>query len=287
MQDDIVKKADILIEALPYIKAFHKKILVIKYGGSILNDDKIRNGVLEDIVFLNFMGLRPMLVHGGGPSITERMKQEGRKAKFIDGIRITDKTTLKIVKEELERINKKIVAELSALGAKAQGIIGSQKRLIKVKRKLTDNRKSLGFVGRITSINTKPLREMLDEDTIPVVCPFGIGSDGKEYNVNADEAACYIASSLKAEKIVLLTNVKGIMRSPGDLNSFMATLNMDEAKHLVRERVIQEGMIPKVSAAIGAINNGVAKAHIVNAKLNRALLLEIFTDHGIGTEIVK
>ncbi|GAF76124.1 unnamed protein product, partial [marine sediment metagenome] len=285
--DEIIKKADILIEALPYIKAFHKKVLVIKYGGSILGDNKIRKGVLEDMVFLNFMGLRPLLVHGGGPSISKQIKQEGRKSEFVDGMRVTDKPTLKIVKEELEKINKKIVAELNELGAKAVGLIGTQKKLIKVKRKLTSHRKSLGFVGKIVSINIKPLKRNLDEDAIPVVCPMGVGVKGREYNVNADEVAAHIAISLKAEKLVLLTNIKGIMRNSEDVHSFIATLNFKEAEHLIEEKAIQEGMIPKVNAAIEALSAGVHKAHIINARLNRALLLEIFTDHGIGTEIIK
>lgn len=285
--EEIIKKADILIEALPYIKAFHKKVLVIKYGGSILGDDNIRAGVLEDIVFLNFMGLRPMLIHGGGLNINERIKEEGRKSEFVDGMRVTDKATLKIVKEELEKINKKIVREINELGAKARGILGSDKKLIKVNKKISKQRKNLGFVGSIVSVNNGLLKKELEADVIPVICPMGVGPRGKEYNVNADEAAAHIAVSLKAEKIVLLTNVKGIMRNPDDHHSFMATLNSQEAKHLIGEKAIQEGMIPKVMAAIEAISAGVGKAHIINACLKRALLLEIFTDQGIGTEIVK
>jgi acetylglutamate kinase len=285
--EEIIRKADVLIEALPYIKVFHKKILVIKYGGSILGDDKIRKGVLEDIVFLNFMGLRPMIIHGGGPNITERMKQEGNQTEFVDGIRVTDKKTLKIVKEELQKLNNQIVKELNELGAKAQGIIGSHKKIIKVEKKLAKTGKSLGFVGRVTAINSRPLLNMLDKEIIPVVCPIGVGVSGKEYNVNADEAAAQIAISLKAEKIVLLTDVLGIMRNPEDIHSFIASLKIDEAKKLIIEGIIAQGMIPKVSAAIQSITSGVNKAHIINASLNRALLLEIFTDKGIGTEIVK
>ncbi|MEW6008134.1 MAG: acetylglutamate kinase [Candidatus Omnitrophota bacterium] len=285
--EEVIKKADVLIEALPYIKAFHKKILVIKYGGSILADTRIRKGVLEDIVFLNFMGLRPTLVHGGGPSITERVKQEGKKTEFVDGIRVTDKQTLKIVKEELEKINKQIVSELNELGAKAVGLKGSDKKIITVKRKFSKHGKSLGFVGKILSVNSKPLLKILEEDSIPVIYPFGLDEEAKEYNVNADEVAAHIAVALKAEKIVLLTDVNGIMRNQDDINSFLPTLTINEAKQLEEEGVIQEGMIPKVSSAIEAITGGAHKAHIINAKLNRALLLEIFTDQGIGTEIIK
>lgn len=285
--EEIIRKAEVLIEALPYIKAFHKKVLVIKYGGSILGDDKIRKGVLEDIVFLQLMGLRPVLVHGGGPSITERIKQEGRYSAFIDGMRVTDRPTLKIVKEELEKLNKMIVAELDAAGAKGIGLLGSQKGIIKVKRKFTKHGKSLGFVGRIVKVNTRPLMKLLQEDIIPVICPLGSGTDRKEYNVNADEVAAHVAVSLNAEKIVLLTDVNGIMRNPEDVHSFLPTLTVKEAKSLIEEGVVQEGMIPKVEAGIESMNGGVRNAHIINARLNRALLLEIFTDQGIGTEIVR
>jgi acetylglutamate kinase len=285
--EEIIRKAEVLIEALPYIKAFHKKTLIIKYGGSILGDDKIRKGVLEDIVFLKLMGLRPILVHGGGPSITERIKQEGKRTEFVDGIRVTDKTTLKIVKEELEKLNKQIIEELNAAGAKALGLTGAQKGLIKVKRKFSKHGRSLGFVGRVFSVNTRPLIKILQEDIIPVISPLGLGPDRREYNVNADEIAAHLAVALKAEKIVLLTDVKGIMRNPEDVHSFLPTLTIKEAKKLIEDQIVQEGMIPKVNAAIEAMNAGVKKAHIINARLNRALLLEIFTDQGIGTEIVR
>lgn len=282
--EDIIKKADVLIEALPYIKAFHKKITVIKYGGSILGDNRIRQGVLEDIVFLNYMGLKPILVHGGGPNITERMKKSGRATEFVEGMRVTDPETLKIVEEELEKLNLQIIKEIETLGAKARGLSGKD-RIIQVRKK--KGKRDLGFVGEIAKINTEPIDRELTLEAIPIISPMGRGLDKKVYNVNADEAAAAIAISLKAEKFVLLTNVKGIMRNPEDVSSLMSTLNTEEAKRLIKEKVIQEGMIPKVKSCIDVLEGGVKKTHIIDARLPHALLLEIFTDRGIGTEIIK
>lgn len=283
--EEAIKKADVLIEALPYIKKFHKKIVVIKYGGSILGDEKIRNAVLEDIVFLNFMGLRPVLVHGGGPNISERMRQTGKKAEFVDGMRVTDEETVIVVEEELQKLNDIIVKEISELGAESIGLNGKDKKIIQVEKKQA--KINLGLVGQITEINTEPILEELKTNRIVVVLPMGKGPDKKAYNINADEAAASISAALKAEKLVLLTNVKGIMGNPDDPNSFLSTLTIEEAEGLIGNTVIQEGMIPKVKACIDALNNGVKKTHIIDARTPHALLLEIFTNQGIGTEIVK
>lgn len=283
--EEAIKKADVLIEALPYIKKFHKKIVVIKYGGSILSDDKIRKGILEDIVFLSFMGLKPVLVHGGGPSISERMRQEGKKTEFVDGMRITDEKTLGLVEEELKRLNKVIVNEISELGAEVIGLSGKEQKLILVEKK--KSKVDLGLVGHITQINTKALLEELKKNKVVVILPMGIGADKKNYNVNADEAASCISACLKAEKLVLLTNVKGIMRNPDDRHSFISTLTTEEAKGLIDDNIIQQGMIPKVKSCIDALNSGVKKTHIIDARTPHGLLLEIFTDEGVGTEIIK
>lgn len=283
--EEAIKKADVLIEALPYIKKFHKKIVVIKYGGSILSEEKIRKGVLEDIVFLSFMGLRPVLVHGGGPNISERMRQEGRKTEFVEGMRVTDEETLMVVEEELERLNGVIVKEISELGAKAIGLNGKDQKLIRVEKK--KSKIDLGLVGHIVEINTPAISEELRKDKVAVILPMGMGLDKKTYNVNADEAASWIAIALGAEKLVLLTNVKGILRNPNDPSSFLSTLTVEEAKNLIKDSVIQQGMIPKVMACIDALDNGVKKTHIIDACVPHALLLEIFTDQGVGTEIIK
>jgi acetylglutamate kinase len=283
--EEAIRKAEVLVEALPYIKKFHKKIIVIKYGGSILGDEKIRKGILEDIVFLNFMGLRPVLVHGGGPNISERMRGLGAKAEFVDGMRVTDEETLDVVEEELEKLNKMIVDELNELGAKAIGLSGKEGKIIQVEKKR--GKIDLGLVGHIVGINTAPILEELKADKITVILPVAKGEDKKTYNVNADEAAASISSALKAEKLVLLTNVKGIMRNIEDPNSFLSTLTAQEIKGLIEDNVVQQGMIPKVNACIEALKNGVKKTHMIDARIPHGLLLEIFTDQGIGTEIVK
>ncbi len=285
--EEAIRKADVLIEALPYIKKFHKKVIIIKYGGSILGDEKIRNSVLEDIVFLSFMGLRPVLVHGGGPNISERMRACGKKTEFVDGMRVTDEETLRVVEEELLVLNKLIVKELDELGAKAAGLNGKDDDLIQVERKKGKGGQDIGLVGQIKEINTELLNDELKKDKVAVVLPMGRGKDKKTYNINADEVASSIAASMQAEKFVLLTNVKGIMRNPEDANSFISTLTVDEANGLIENKIIQTGMIPKVMACVEALNGGVKKTHIIDARTPHGLLLEIFTDQGIGTEIVK
>jgi len=283
--EEAIKKADVLIEALPYIKKFHNKIIVIKYGGSILGEEKIRKGILEDIVFLNFMGLRPILVHGGGPNISERMRASGKKTEFVDGMRVTDIQTLKLVEEELQSLNDLIVKEITELGAKAIGLNGKDKFMIQVEKKRA--KIDLGLVGHITGIDNSLILQELRKDKVAVILPMGKGKDKQTYNVNADEAASRIAASLEAEKLVLLTNVKGIMRNPDDPHSFISTLTVEEAKGLAETKVVSQGMIPKVIACMDALDSGVKKTHIIDARIPHGLLLEIFTDQGIGTEIIR
>lgn len=283
--EEAIKKAEVLIEALPYIKKFHKKIIVIKYGGSILADDAVRQGVLEDIVFLSYMGLRPVLVHGGGPNISARLRDVGKKSEFFEGMRITDQSTLKIVDEELGHLNKKLVKQIKQIGGKSSGVSGTQKKIINAEKKRA--KVNLGRVGKIVQINPKPIVNLIKGGKIVVVSPMGKGRAQKVYNINADEVASSLAACLKAEKLVFLTNIDGIMRNPEDPASFISTLNQEEAVRLIEENVIQQGMIPKVKSCIEALNSGVNKTHIINACTPRGLLLEIFTDQGVGTEIIK
>jgi acetylglutamate kinase len=282
--EEAIRKADVLIEALPYIKKFHNKIIVIKYGGSILGEEKIRKGVLEDIVFLSFMGLKPVLVHGGGPNISDRLRQAGVKTEFIDGMRVTDESTLKVVEEELQELNDIIVEEINELGGKAAGLNGKNGIIRAGKKKAKVN---LGLVGHITEVDVESILAELRKNKIVVLLPMGRGKDNVAYNVNADEAASNVASAIEAEKLVLLTNVLGIMRRPDDEHSFLSTLTEEEAKKLIDESIIQQGMIPKVTACFNALDKGVKKTHIIDARISHALLLEIFTDQGIGTEIIK
>lgn len=283
--EEAIRKANVLIEALPYIKAFHRKATVIKYGGSILGEDRVRKGVLEDVVFLSYMGLRPVLVHGGGPNISDRIRKSGKKSDFVDGMRITDKETLKIVEEELEKLNKKIIKEIEGFGGKAKGFTTNMNQILTVEKKKT--KIDLGLVGKITAVDTEQLLKDMSNHIIPVVSPMGKDAKGVTYNINADEVASFVASALGAIKFVLLTNVKGIMRDVDDPNSFLASIKEEEAKRLIKDKVIQEGMIPKIEACFHAIDGGVRKSHIIDAKIPHALLLEIFTDKGIGTEMAK
>ncbi len=282
---DVIRKADVLIEALPYIKAFHGKVVVVKYGGSALDNEQIRLGVLEDLTFMSYVGMRPVLVHGGGPEISKRMRGAGKKVEFVNGIRVTDAETVRMVDEAMAELNQQLVRELRQVGAQAEGISGKQEGLITV-RKFAGSQ-DLGFVGEIVSIHDAVLRRLFERQIIPVVSPLGVDGTGQIYNVNADQSACALAGALRAEKFVLLTNVQGILRDPADSGSLISTLTETEVEDLLRRKVIQEGMIPKVRAAIDALNVGVRKAHILDAKLPHGLLLEIFTVSGIGTEIVR
>ena len=283
--EEAIKKAEVLIEALPYIKEFHHKITVIKYGGSILGDKKIRQGVLEDIVFLSYMGLYPVLIHGGGPNISERMKSEGKKTEFVEGMRVTDEATLKIVEEELNELNRLIVSEIKKLGGKAAGFTAREKSIIVAHKKR--GKKDPGLVGEVESVDIETIRNELRAYTVCVICPMGKDREGVVYNINADDVASDIASRISAEKLVLLTNVKGVMRSPEDLNSFISSLSISQAKKLIKEGVVQEGMIPKVKSCISALEGGVRKTHVIDARIPHALLLEVFTKQGIGTEISR
>lgn len=280
---EAIRKSDVLIEALPYIKKFHKKIFVIKYGGSILSEERVRKCVLEDIAFLKFAGIRPIIVHGGGLNITERLREHKIVTEFAEGMRVTDEFTLKIVEEELNKLNDLIVEEISAHGVSAKGFKKNDNILKAIKKK---SGVDLGFVGEVVDFDRKKLNDTLCED-IPVICPMGLSDEGVGFNINADEVAFFLASQLKAEKLVLLTNVLGVMRDSRDKSSLISTITAEEVEELIEEKTIDEGMVPKVRAAARAICAGAGKAHIVDAKIPHALLLEIFTDEGISTEIIK
>ena len=283
--ETIIKKAGVLIEAIPYINAFRRKVFVIKYGGSILDDDKIRHSVLQDIVFLSYVGIRTIVVHGGGPQISARIKEKGIKPEFHNGIRVTDKETLKIVSEELDKLNKKIVEEIKELKGDVTGLKGEE-NIIRVKKKVAD--KELGYVGTITSVNQEALEDHLKKGRITVVSPMGVSVEKQSHNINADEVSSAIANSMQAEKLVLLTDVAGVMRDPNNPESLISSLTIEQVAQLIKSGVIQGGMIPKVSSCVEALNGGgVRKTHIVDARLPHALLLEFFTDQGVGTQIIK
>lgn len=282
--ENIIKKAGVLIEAIPYIHAFRRKVFVIKYGGSILDDPVIRKNIFQDIIFLSYVGIRTVIVHGGGPHISSRLKEAGIKPEFHEGIRVTDRETLKIVQEELDKLNKRIVQEIKELKGAVTGLKGEENIVYVEKKKAS---KDLGYVGTITNIEKETLEEHLHKEYITVVSPMGISLEKQPHNINADEVASAIAGSLRAEKFVLLTNVQGVMRNIEDPGSLLSTLTADEVTSLIEQKIIQGGMIPKVNACVAALAGGVRKAHIIDARIQHGLLLEIFTDRGIGTQIVK
>src|SRR3989338_9228031 len=285
--EEMIKKADVLIEALPYIQSFYDKTIVIKYGGAAMTDPVIRRNVLEDIVFTSYVGMRPILVHGGGPYINKRIEELGKEVKFVKGYRVTDEETMEVVEEELSKINREIVREIISLGGSAISLSGNEDHLIEVKRHPEVDGQDIGFVGEITKINGDVVQRMLTSDIIPVISPIGIGKDSFTYNVNADQAAAEIARSLRAHKLVLLTNVRGVMTDQANPESLLSHATEVEIESLIKSKVVSGGMIPKVRACLRALDRGVKKTHIIDGKIPHGILLEIFTDKGIGTEIVK
>jgi len=285
--EEMIKKAEVLLEALPYIQNFYEKTIVIKYGGAVLTDTAIRKSVLEDIVFMNYVGMRPVLVHGGGPYITKRLEDIGKDPKFVNGYRVTDEEGMEIVEEELEKVNREIVREIIQLGGSAISLSGKEDHLIEVKKHADIDGVDLGFVGEVTKINGDVIQKMITSDIIPVISPIGIGKDGFTYNVNADQAAAEIARAMGALKLAYLTNVHGIFMDAQDPESVISHVTVTDIEGLIEKKIISGGMIPKVKSCIRALERGVKKVHIINGKIPHGLLLEIFTDKGIGTEIVK
>ena len=280
--EEAIKKSRVLIEALPYIKKFFNKVVVIKFGGNSLHDPDTRNMVLQDIVFMRYAGMKPVLVHGGGPNISERLKAANIETKFVDGLRVTCEKSIDVVDSVLMEVNKSLVDEINLFGGESFGLSGKENNMIQaVKLEGPD----LGFVGRVETVDTTILNRLLNTNIIPVVCPLGKGKDNNLYNINADEAASNLAIALDAEKFVVLTNVRGVMKDKDDADALFHSLTAETANHLIEIGVIDGGMVPKTKACLHALRGGVRKAHIVDATLSHALLLEIFTDEGIGTEI--
>lgn len=284
MMQHLVDKANILIEALPYIKKFRGKEVLIKYGGAALTYEDIRENVLQDLVFMNYVGIKPILIHGGGTFITDNLKKRGVQSQFVNGLRVTDKETIEVVVDTLAELNKNIVHDINRLGARAIGLSGHNAEILNVIKHTSEG--DVGFVGEVTSVNIMPLKELTEFNIIPVIYPIGIDDKGEAYNVNADEAAAKIAVAMGVQKLMVLTNVKGILRDPASEDSLMSSLHVDEVQTLIDKKVITGGMIPKVKCCMTALRGGIKKAHIIDGRIPHALLLEIFTDQGIGTEMV-
>lgn len=286
---------NILVEALPYLRDFKGKTVVVKYGGNAMLNDDIKNKVLQDIVFLQSAGMRPVVVHGGGPEISAMMKAAGKKSVFVSGLRVTDAETVSIAEMALVgKVNTDLVARLNKLGGRAVGLNGKDANLIQAKKHLADvyqngevNLVDIGFVGNVEKINTDLINLLLANDYIPVIAPTGVGDNGETYNINADSVAGEVAGALKAEKLLVLTDVKGIYADYRDETSFISTLTFEKAQELIVRGSIDGGMIPKVKACVTALSGGAKKTHIIDGRQEHTILLEIFSDKGVGTEVVK
>ncbi|HOQ00924.1 MAG TPA: acetylglutamate kinase [Acetivibrio clariflavus] len=288
--ESIIKKAEILVEALPYIQKLWGKTVVIKYGGNAMINDELKSSVMEDITLLKYIGMNPVVVHGGGPEINKALDKFDIKSQFINGLRVTDSSTMEIAQMVLVgKTNKEIVSLLNKMGGKAIGLCGIDGNLIECeqyKANVDGKDIDLGYVGKITKINSKLIELIAKDEYIPVVAPIGVGKDGQSYNINADTVAGEIAAALKAEKLILLTDIEGVKMNK-DSNEIIPALTVDEALKLIDQKVIDGGMIPKVLGCIDALNKGVGRTHIIDGRIPHCLLLEIFTNKGIGTMIMK
>ena len=293
--DELVRKAEILIEALPYIQTFAGKTIVIKYGGAAMENDALKHSVMQDVVLMKYIGMNPVVVHGGGNQISDWMRRVGKEAEFVQGLRVTDAETVEIAEMVLAGvINKEIVSLINLHGGKAVGLCGKDANLIRVQKhfpKVVDESGKttsvdIGFVGEIVGVKPDVLFTLDQEGYIPVLAPNGVGDDDCTYNVNADTMAGEIAAALSAEKLILLTDQRGILRDLNDESSLMSRIRTNEIEELIDDGVLGSGMLPKVEACVTALKGGVWKTHIIDGRINHAILLEVFTQSGIGTEIV-
>ncbi len=289
MQDNINKnlaKAEVLIEALPYIQHFNRKIIVVKYGGSAMANEELQKNVIKDVTLLKLVGFKPIIVHGGGKEISRWVEKAGKEAKFVNGLRVTDEETMEIAEMVLGRVNKNLVTMVQELGVKAVGISGKDGGLLQVEKKYSGG-EDIGFVGEITNVNPKVLFDLLEKDFLPIVAPIGLDENFQTYNINADDAACAIARAVGAEKLAFLTDIEGLYRDIEDKSSFISRLTAAQAEELLDGGFIGGGMLPKLTNCISAIRNGVNRVHIMDGRIPHTLLLEIFTREGIGTAIVS
>ena len=287
-------KAEVLIEALPYIQEFYGKTIVIKYGGNAMVNDEHKEKVMQDIALMKFVGIKVVLVHGGGPDITGFLKKIGKESSFVSGLRVTDEETVEIAEMVLDgKINSEIVTLLNRRGLRAVGLSGKDADLIQAEKKLAtvyeeDGQKSkvdIGYVGKAKKINIKIVEDLIAQNYVPVIAPIGVGEDGESYNINADYVAADIAGALKAEKLLLLTDTEGVYKNFEDKDSFISTLTAAEAKNYIKSGIISGGMIPKVEACLRALESGTNKAHIIDGRLPHSIILELFTPQGIGTQV--
>ena len=279
-------KAEVLIEALPYIQKFNRKVIVVKYGGSAMVDENLKKRVIEDVTLLKLVGFKPIIVHGGGKEISRWVSKVGMEPKFINGLRVTDEPTMELAEMVLGKVNKELVQMVESLGVRAIGLSGKDGGLLNVTKKYA-NGEDIGYVGEVQKVNADILWDLLDKDFLPIVCPIGLDDSFHTYNINADDAACAIARAMNAEKLAFLTDIEGVYKDPNDPSTLISELQISEAKEFIEKGYIGGGMLPKLNNCIDAIENGVSRVHILDGRIPHCLLLEIFTNKGIGTAILK
>ena len=281
-----LEKAEVLIEALPYIQRFNRKVIVVKYGGSAMLDEELQKHVIEDVVLLKLVGFKPILVHGGGKDISEWVGKIGKEPRFVNGLRVTDEDTMEVAEMVLNRVNKELVSMVQSLGVRAVGISGKDGGLLQVRRKIVDG-EDIGYVGEIENVDPKVLVDLLESDFLPIVCPVGMDDNFHAYNINADEAAHAIAEAMHADKLAFLSDIEGVLKDENDPESLISRLTVSEAKELIDSGVAKGGMIPKLEGCMHAIEQGVGRVHILDGRIPHCLLLEFFTRKGIGTMIFR
>lgn len=284
MDMSVMQKAEVLIEALPYIQRFNRKIIVVKYGGSAMVDEHLKRQVIQDVVLLKLVGFKPIIVHGGGKEISRWVGKVGMEANFVNGLRVTDEPTMEIAEMVLNKVNKSLVQLVNELGVKAVGISGKDGMLLQCQKKYSGGQ-DIGYVGEITQVNPKIIYDLLEKDFLPIICPVGFDETFISYNINADDAACAIARAVQAEKLAFLTDVEGVYRDFADKSTLISELSVAEAREFVSGGGLGGGMLPKLQNCIDAIENGVSRVHILDGRISHCLLLEIFTNKGIGTAI--
>ena len=284
--EKVMEKASVLIEALPYIQRFNRKIIVVKYGGSAMVDENLKKQVIQDCTLLKLVGFKPVIVHGGGKEISRWVEKAGMTPEFINGLRVTDEATMEIAEMVLNRVNKSLVQMVESLGVHAIGISGKDGKLLEVDKKLS-NGQDIGFVGEVKKVNPEILYDLLEKDFLPIICPIGVDDDFNTYNINADDAACAIAKAIAAEKLAFLTDIEGVCKDPSDKTTLISEMSISEAKKLIEDGFIGGGMLPKLKNCIDAVESGVNRVHILDGRVAHCLLLEFFTNRGIGTALIR
>ncbi len=283
--NDVLNKAETLIEALPYIRDFSDKRVIVKYGGSAMLDEKLQQSVIKDVALLKLVGMKPIIVHGGGKEISKWVKLMGKEPEFVEGLRVTDEDTMEVAEMVLNKVNKHLVQMMEKLGVRAAGISGKDGGTILCDKKIV-NGKDIGYVGEVREVHPDLIDTLLENDFVPIIAPVGLGDDFQSYNINADDAACAIAKSMKAEKLVFMTDIEGVCRDANDPSTLLSVLTLEEANRMIDEGFVGGGMLPKLRNCIDAVEGGVGRVHILDGRLEHCLLLEFYTKKGIGTAFI-